>query len=282
MTAAAMFPDRMDKLVLDGVLNPYEYCAGTDVEEITDTDAVFAGFFSGCLADPSHCALSKDGKTADELSQKAYSLLYQLKYHPLVTGPNISSGYIDYGILKGATKQALYKPTFWLVLSIMLHELLQGNATAALLASGKAIFPSNGPGAFYGIRCSDSPLRSKDLDSLESLLDAFYAKSKLFGDILPVQVVTCAQWPFVAKERYSGSWEVNTKNPVLFIGNTYDPFTPLISARNASAGFKNSVVLQHDGYGVSHCSRCQSFWKCYLTFLVARVLLSLPCVRRRL
>lgn len=288
MTVAAMFLDRMDKIVLDAALNPYEYYAGTDVEEITDTDVVFAGFFSGCLADPTHCALSKDGQTADELSQKVYSLLYELKYHPLVAGLDISSGYIDYGLLKGTIKQVLYKPTFWPVLSIILHELLHGNATAALLASaampsGNVIFPNNGPEALYGIRCSDSALRSKDFDSLEPLLDAFYARSRLYGDILPVQVVTCAQWPFVARERYSGSWGVNTKNPVLFIGNTYDPFTPLISARNASAGFKDSVVLQHDGYGVSHCSRCRNFWKVFADDLGStQVLRSLRCVRPRL
>lgn len=274
MTVAAMFPNRIDKIVLDGVLNPYEYYAGTDVEEITDTDAVFSGFFSGCLANPSNCALSKDGATADELSQKVYSLLYELKYHPMVVGLDITIGYIDYGVLKQSIKQALYSPSLWEPLSVVLHELLLGNATAALMASadlyqGHTIFPNNGPDAIYGIRCSDSALRSKNISSLERLLDAFSARSRLYGDILSVQAVTCAQWPFVAKERYSGGWEVKTKNPVLFIGNTYDPFTPLVSAHNASSGFRDSVVLQHDGYGVSYRSWCWSFWEVLSDYFVA-------------
>ena len=55
-----------------------------------------------------------------------------------------------------------------------------------------------------------------------------------------------------AKERYTGGFsDIKTKNPLLFVGNTYDPLTPFVSAQNASAAFEGSVVLQHDGYGVS-------------------------------
>jgi hypothetical protein len=63
-----------------------------------------------------------------------------------------------------------------------------------------------------------------------------------------------------AKERYTGGFEdLKTKNPLLFIGSPFDPITPLPSARNASAGFMGSVVLQHDGYGhtsISQVSLC--------------------------
>jgi len=39
---------------------------------------------------------------------------------------------------------------------------------------------------------------------------------------------------------------------MLFVGNSFDPATPLVSAVNASAGFEGSVVLVQNGYG--HCS----------------------------
>jgi len=44
---------------------------------------------------------------------------------------------------------------------------------------------------------------------------------------------------------------VRTKNPVLLVGQTYDPVTPMASARNISAGFEGSVVLEVMGFGVS-------------------------------
>ena len=54
-----------------------------------------------------------------------------------------------------------------------------------------------------------------------------------------------------AKERYTAGFDnIRTKNPFLFVGSPFDPLTPLASARNVSAGFEGSVVLQHNGYGV--------------------------------
>ena len=38
----------------------------------------------------------------------------------------------------------------------------------------------------------------------------------------------------------------------MFVGGPFDPVTPLISAYNMSTGFEGSVVLQHNGYGVSY------------------------------
>jgi len=48
-----------------------------------------------------------------------------------------------------------------------------------------------------------------------------------------------------------GDFRVKTKNPVLLIGSTYDPVTPIASAHNVSAGFEGSVVLERGGFGVS-------------------------------
>lgn len=62
---------------------------------------------------------------------------------------------------------------------------------------------------------------------------------------------TCAQWKIEPKERYTGDFNVKTKHPVLFIGNTNDGLTPLVSAKNVSSTFEGSVVLTVDGYGVS-------------------------------
>lgn len=63
-------------------------------------------------------------------------------------------------------------------------------------------------------------------------------------------------WKMAAKERYTGGFSnIKTKHPLLFVGNTYDPLTPLASARNASAAFDGSVVLQHDGYGHTSASQ---------------------------
>ena len=258
VTVAAMFPDRMDKIVLDGMLNTYEYYAGRDVEEVTDGDAVFEGFVQGCIENPEHCALAQDAPTAEELSSKIYNLIYHLKYHPFIGG-NDTASVIDYVALKLAIQQGLYSTQTWPVLARGIHGLLTGNVTAALAvtalgAGGSAthIYPSEGPESIFGIRCSETSLKTNNLSSLYPLLNEWFEKSGLLGDIFAVSTLQCSQWRFRAKEIYSGGWNIATRNPVLFVNPTHDPFTPLISAKNASAGFEGSVVLEHNGWGVSY------------------------------
>ena len=102
--------------------------------------------------------------------------------------------------------------------------------------------------AQYGIKCADLDKYSS-LSDWEVIQDARHEQS-YWADASDI-VVSCARWRFDAKERYEGNFTVKTRNPIMLIGNTADPVTPIVGARNASAGYEGSVVLQHDSYGVS-------------------------------
>lgn len=73
----------------------------------------------------------------------------------------------------------------------------------------------------------------------------------LVGDVPTYIYSACAQWKIEPKERYTGDFNVKTKSPVLFIGNIFDGLTPLVSAKNVSSTFEDSVVLTVNGWGVS-------------------------------
>ena len=256
-TVAAMFPDKMGKVVLDGCLYPHDYYAGNDVEQLTNTDASFDGFSTGCVAHPEVCVLAQHATTAKELKAKFYDLLYTIKYEPFVIRDGNPTSIITYNALKGFVQGAIYGPSTWPTLAMGLHGLLTSNATAALalkpLMPGQAstIYPNNGVDAsFGGIRASDVIVRT-NLTSIYPLIQKFFAKSQLLGDVFSLNLLTYVQWPFKAKGGYKGDFHVKTRNPILLIGSDVDPVTPLVSARNASAGFEGSVVLQHGGYGVS-------------------------------
>lgn len=84
------------------------------------------------------------------------------------------------------------------------------------------------------------------------LVEESFVKSRIFGDYLSHPVLAYFQWPFKAKGGYAGDFtNIKTRNPVIFVGNTFDALTPLVSAQNASAAFVGSAVLEHGGYGVS-------------------------------
>ncbi|OBT66462.1 hypothetical protein VE03_03590 [Pseudogymnoascus sp. 23342-1-I1] len=248
-TAAAMFPDRIDKMILDGVQNPHDYYHSlADFEEWTDSDEVFSGIFSWCFAYPERCSLARRYSNAAELEQAVWTLIDAVKYNPIPMG----SFLLDYTILKATIVGNLYSTYGWPQLTALLDMLLMGNikeASAGASASGVLTEAEKIFMAVMGIHCGDRNVRASRLDDFMPAVGQLYNTSRIMGDITTAISMTCAQWKFDAKERYEGDFQVETKEPVLFIGNTYDGLTPLISAYNVSSGFRGSVVLEVNGYG---------------------------------
>ncbi len=176
---------------------------------------------------------------------------------------------VDYNLLKAVIVQSMYSTHYWPLLTKFLHMLLTGDTKDALAVLieliGDTTTPEESKQLFMsvmGIHCADRTVRVSNFDDFLPVVDQLYNTSKIFGDVTPAISMICAQWKMKAKEVYMGNFQANTKNPVLFIGNTGDGFTPLASAYNVSSGFKDSVVLEVDGYGVSnHPSFFQSLFK---------------------
>ncbi|KAH6885292.1 TAP-like protein-domain-containing protein [Thelonectria olida] len=252
-TTAAMFPKRIDKMVLDGVVNPYEYYANREAELFTDTDKVLSGFCKGCVANPTNCALAGDKVTASELEASIYAFLDNLKFNPIIIPlPAPLYGYVvDYTTVKTLIFSSLYAPQVWHILAYRLKAIMTVDAEAIIaiateLLSGPPVLDAE---SMFGIKCSDASDPTANLADILPTIESRHRNSRIGGDTADHVVARCAGWKLPAKERYSGDFHVKTKNPLLVIGNTYDPVTPLASARNVSESFENAVLLQHDGYG---------------------------------
>ena len=106
-----MFPDRIDKMVLDGVLNMDQYYEGRELQQVADSDATWAGFFKGCMEAPdSLCPLKRHGSTAEALQSKIEVLIETVKYAPIPLGPIMPTDLVDYETLKSNIITALYYP----------------------------------------------------------------------------------------------------------------------------------------------------------------------------
>lgn len=185
-------------------------------------------------------------------------MLEQIKYTPYpVTVPGLGPQVIDYTTVKTRIFTDLYSPTLWPLTASFLQGLLTGNhsAIAEYLAT-VAVLPSGMEAeSQFGIKCSDALAGAAQStpEELARTIQLRHQSSRIAGDTADIVPMICAHWKLAAKERYSGDFRVKTKTPALFIGNTHDPVTPLVSARNVSSTFEGSVVLQHDGYGVCYC-----------------------------
>ncbi|KAI1210263.1 alpha/beta-hydrolase [Annulohypoxylon truncatum] len=256
-TIAAMFPDRIERMILDGVQNPHEYYhAQADFQEWTDSDKVFSSIFTGCVANRENCALAKgNNKTADELEQAVWDLLDTVKYNPIA----LRSYKVDYSTLKGIIVQDLYDSAQWPGLAVLLNyifteqfDVLQDMLDALNATQITDIFATiQQPLSLAGIHCSDNMVRTEKFEDFLPAVQHMYNTSRIIGDALVNLYSSCAQWKIEPKERYTGDFNVKTKNPVLFIGNSDDALTPLVSAKNVSATFEGSVVLEVIGYGHS-------------------------------
>ncbi|KAI9713977.1 MAG: hypothetical protein M1820_000707 [Bogoriella megaspora] len=248
----------MGKLVLDGVVNSHEYYNGLQYSASVDTDAVFQGFVSSCVAAPHQCPLARSDSTNGSVTNEILNFLEGLKNNSEVSEPQRSI----YAPVKLLITSNLKAPLKWPILATALHQILTGDsqafkATASQLDEGSPIFPSNSNAseAQAAIECSDLTQRINDAQKIEQLSEAFEEQSFWGGGYGGLYLALCAHWRFTAKETYLGDFQVRTKNPILFIGNTYDPITPLVSAQNMSTGFEGSVVLEQHSYGHTSLSQ---------------------------
>ena len=81
-------------------------------------------------------------------------------------------------------------------------------------------------------------------------VDAFaHRRSGVVGPYWTWDYEPCSTWPVRSASRYAGPWNRPTANPVLVIGNTFDPATPYRSAVAMSRRLARARLLTLDGYG---------------------------------
>ncbi|KAJ3331174.1 hypothetical protein HDU76_003871 [Blyttiomyces sp. JEL0837] len=264
ITYVNMFPDHVGRVVLDGNVDPNDF-AGSALDliesSLVDIEALFDKFGEECqFAGPSVCELAnitaastptkfKFTSTANSISDVLRKTIQHLEKHPHpILDTRIPS------VLTNAEANDL---------------LIRGNGT--LLSQRASGISSDEPlscpspstfsmtASHFAVRCSDSTGVEKEVS-----LEEWERRASSIADENPVVGrgwaysggLLCKYWPTTAVERYGGPWNRKLSNKVLVIGNTYDPVTPLQSAKNVVKYMEgNSVLLTHDGYG--HCSSAQ-------------------------
>jgi hypothetical protein len=226
------------------------------LQQFEATDATFSGFLAQCIAAPNFCPAARFDSPEPSLSQQVYDTLELLKIQPIVNW-SYAGNLIGYGEAKNLILTYIYgQGTDWLNLGIVVDFLLSRNTSLLSTLSPPSNMPF-GPDPLAStdsIRCGDCSLRAHNLDEIRPLVGEFYNVSQLMRDYMAVLYpVTCAQWPFKAKEVYSGGFNnVSTGgSPIIFVGNMFDPIASLAGARNPSAAFPNSRVLVENWYGHS-------------------------------
>lgn len=266
-----MFPDRVSRLIIDGVSNLDNwYNSFFDEESLIDTDTLYAGFVEECFKAGEACPLNsikgKSFKSSGELKSYIDKFLKDLEEEPIPVYLNNS----HYGaitrrsIVTNGIFPALYKPTpTWPVLANNLAALLEGNSTPAYNAYHDSWVGSllrdetntfvvlndawkTGSGSpLHGIKAIQNfSLSGTDLSTLVSK----YQGSDIFDR---------ASWSIPTTHNFRPQYypefpRFKTAKPILVVSTTYDPVSPLVSAKKAHDSFEGAGFVEQKSYG--HCS----------------------------
>ena len=241
---AALFPDRIARMVLDGNLNPWDYQSGTYKDIAHDIDKTFRAFLQECLNNANDCSVAQytNASSVDEMIARLNQGL-----QPIIGNVTTQTAWGTYAAVLGYIVTGLYFPSGWPTLANKITNTLKLQLPNSTNPLGPDPYNTGENWNVYGIRAGDAIWHPSSLD--EYLPQVQYdANVSAFPVVYP-SVWVSARWRITPSERYTGGFNTTTKNPILFINGQYDPVTPIIGAYNASQGFKGSVVLAHTGYG---------------------------------
>jgi pimeloyl-ACP methyl ester carboxylesterase len=276
-TYANLFPDRVGRLVVDGVLDPVAWTTGVRNEATTipfstrlHSDAgawaPLQEFFRLCDAGGDRCAVS--GGAQDRYAQLAQELLAAPKVVPF---PDGTGGELNYSLLVSITLNFLYFSPDWPELAQLLADFESAPASQRVQSALRRYsgapgwishrsFPryfnalEGGPGVF----CTDSD-NPDSYDAWSAAAEAADAAAPYFGRPWTWISSICADWPFADSDRYTGPWNHATANPVLVVGNQFDPATPYAGAQTLASTLPGARLLTlrvwgHTSGSLSSCA----------------------------
>ncbi|MGP3935180.1 alpha/beta hydrolase [Nonomuraea sp. KM88] len=239
---ARMFPDRVRTMALDGAVDQGIPTSRLVVDAAGAVEDSFGRFTAWC-AGAATCALhGRDaGKVWDSLVARAEREPIGVRGgRPLTAG---ELRYTAYAFLTGI-------PEFAGGLATAIAQAERGDAQLFASMRAQALDDPVSTAAYRSILCTDvDPRIRRYRDVRDRMRRVAKAAPHMRGTSeFWDMTVGCAGWP-VAPARAPHARPIKGLPPVLVVGNTHDPATPLRWARSLSARIQGSGLLTYDGDG---------------------------------
>ncbi|KAH7310031.1 hypothetical protein BKA65DRAFT_414371 [Rhexocercosporidium sp. MPI-PUGE-AT-0058] len=257
-TFASMFPDRLGRVVIDGVVDPDLYIAA-DINALytIDQDKVFSTFFLYChQAGPTLCPFYT-GKTPVDIYNRFESMLSDLNftYAKQQHWENATAMISVVEILKDALRPTSYDPMKWFpvlgtgLVTVDTYVKSSNLSSAAILDILSALSaPSSGSGGgdpglppgdptplnsltrFLGVACPDTGNRlfNSSFEEYTKRLAVSQRQSWIGGTRVWQEVLPCLGWSIRSDDVFEGPFGGRTGGRFLAVGNRLDPVTPLV------------------------------------------------------
>ena len=244
---ATRFPTRVRAIVLDGAIDPDADATDVALGQARGFEQGLDAFLRDCARERA-CAFHHGGHAArayDDLRARAARV-------PLATREN-GGRVVNETRFDAAVLEALYAGTAgWRSLGQALEAAEHGDASTLLGMADSLVGRGSGGNehtaldAYWAITCLDGPPVG-DLAAAEHLEAQAVGVAPRLGAFLVNLTLSCSLWP-VPTEPRPGSLRAAGTPPILVIGTTNDPATPLASARALARELDHGVLLVAGGY----------------------------------
>ena len=246
-TYADLFPDEVGRMVLDGAVDLSIGARELALEQAGGFETALRAYVQNCVDETDSCFL---GDSVDEGLRTISSFLAGVDAKPLSTGldRDLQVGNAFYGIVA-----PLYNRDYWYILSAALKQGLAGDGSTLLQLSdlytsrGTDGYTDNSSEAIYAISCLDDPYAIPASRVAANLPD-FERASPTFGAVFAWGLTGCGgvQVASSVKPR-----DVHAKGaaPIVVIGTTRDPATPMKWAEDLADQLDSGVLIRRDGDG---------------------------------
>ncbi|HEY5457520.1 MAG TPA: alpha/beta hydrolase [Acidothermaceae bacterium] len=244
---ASAYPDKVRALVLDGAVDPTISSTDQDKTQAAGFQLAFSHFAASCTAKGSSCKLGSDPQ------QYVLNLMAKAAAHPIPSGNSTDKRTADDGAVLLGVISALYDETQWPDLITALADANKGDASGILSLDdqynerGADGTYSNLEDANAAIGCADATQRPT-IAQAQALQPVWRATNPLFGGSAASSLGFCSLWKAPPDQPIT----VANKGaaPILVIGTTGDPATPISGAQHLAAllGSGRLLVWQGDGH----------------------------------
>ncbi len=247
---AHLFPDRVGRAVLDGVVDPTQNPEQSALGQARGFQLALDNFAEDCTSKTTECPV---GDTPQDVKNRIAKLLGDLERKPI---PGIVPRQLTQTAATNGIAQALYSKDFWEYLTEGLEQAYDGDGKILMLLSdsmngrGENGEYSNIAAANIAINCADEKPRYT-ADQVERKLPEFRAASPLFGDYLAWGMLSCTDWAVPGAADHPDVSAPGSA-PILVVGNTGDPATPYEGARKMVEALGEGVGVQLTYQGQGH------------------------------
>lgn len=245
-TYADLFPDRVGRMALDGAVDPSEDLIRMSLVQARGFQVALDSYVQNCV-DGGGCYL---GNTESRALATIRDFLQQVDAKPIAGSGDrrLTEGLAVLGIWL-----PLYNRDYWSLLDTALGAALKGNG-AGLLSLADAYtgrgpdgFSDNSVEALYSVNCLDDD-QFVTRRSLHRLVPAFEKASPTFGRVFAYGLTACGAWP-VQSGKAPHKLRAPGAPPILVIGTSRDPATPLTWAKSLARQLQSGVLVTRDGDG---------------------------------